>query len=301
MVGTRTERTAARGHPPAVGGGVDDALLDQPLDQFLDVVRVAVGGADHQVDQGRRHVVGPLQDLGDQAPRVVVRERVELQPGVHRTALPPGRPLLQQGRAGPWRGRAAGRRRAPGPGLRASPCSRSRPSAGPPAAPPPAPARRAGRAAAGPARSPPPQRLRIEWSATALRPSSPTANPSQVATVSGAPSSASSCRAAGPSPRRHFWRTRSGASVARMPRRSANMLRSRAFGTFSVDGEARPRSTQTSVGSRASHVSMSCTSRDLPTPASPSTVTIRRARSLHDGGEGVLELAQMAARGRWCG
>ena len=65
-----------------------------------------------------------------------------------------------------------------------------------------------------------------------------------------------------------------------MPSRSANTLRSSVFGTFSVDGDARPRSTQTSVGRRASHVSTSCTSRDLPTPASPMTVTIRRARSL---------------------
>ena len=38
---------------------------------------------------------------------------------------------------------------------------------------------------------------------------------------------------------------------------------------------------------------MSWTSRDLPTPASPITVTIRRARSLTDGGEGVLEPAQL--------
>ena len=127
---------------------------------------------------------------------------------------------------------------------------------------------------------------------TASRPSSPMANPSQAATVSGEPSVGSSVPSSCAQPSRQRRRTLSGESLARMPSRSAKTLRSSAFGTFSVDGEARPRSTQTSVGSRASHVSTSCTQPGLADPGLPDDGDDPPRTLADDGGEGVLELPQ---------
>ena len=128
---------------------------------------------------------------------------------------------------------------------------------------------------------------------TALRPSSPTAKPSQVATVSGAPSAASCEPSSRAQPSRHFSRTRSGASVARMPRRSANTLRSSAFGTFSVDGEARPRSTQT-LRRQAGQPGVDVVHQPRLADAGLAEHGDDPPGALaDDGGVGVLELAQV--------
>ncbi len=265
-------------HPPGIGAGVDHALLDEPFDQFLDVEGVAVGGLDDHLDEPCGHPVRPMEDVGDQRTGVGLREGAEVEPAVHRAAaLRPGGPLLEQGGA---RGRQHEQRAAPGrlrQRLEAVQAGGVRPVQvleqdddrrpfGQPVqqaqhqpAPPPSQRLRIGarrprpgrpRRGRSPARSPPSRRRR--------RCSPP-------------------LRAAPPSPRSTGGAPARGRRWCGCRRRSAKTLRSSPLAMSWVAGEARPRSTQTSVGSRASHVSTSWTSRDLPTPASPSTVTIRRA------------------------
>ncbi len=74
-------------------------------------------------------------------------------------------------------------------------------------------------------------------------------------------------------------RTTDGGSLSWTPKRVAIMSRSRAPARFWSDCAARPRNHQTSSLRSPSHRSKSSSSRDLPTPASPTIVTTLHRRS----------------------
>ena len=237
--------------PPAVGGGVDDALLDEPLDQLLDVERVAVGGADDQLAPAR-----PARRRPAAGSRATRRRRVVLassgasrQPGVHRRG-----PRPRTAAAPAASGRAVARTSSgppPGRAGQAPPASRGwrrRPSAGPRAGRPRAPARPAGPAAAAPGALPR-RRSASRVGGADGRPARPRRartrarwppSPARASGLSAPPSSSSQ-----PSTQRR--RTRSGSSVARMPSRSAKTLRSRPFGHV-LGGRRRPAAQHPHVG-----------------------------------------------------
>ena len=131
------------------------------------------------------------------------------------------------------------------------------------------------------------------WCRTARRPSSPTVNPSQVATVSGAPSAASSLPSSWAQPSRHFWRTRSGASVARMPSRSANTLRSRRV-RHVLGGRRGPPAQHPDVGRQPGQPGVDVVHQPgLADAGLAQHGDDPPGAFADDGGEGVLELAQL--------
>ena len=238
----------------------------------------------------------------DQRPRVLLAERLRAGARVCTGALrAPVRPLLEQDRP---RGRehqqraGAGRR---GELLAASRGWPSPPSAGPPAGRRPAPARRAARAAGAPGRSPGGAAPRGRSCRRPSRPSSSSANPSQVATVSARPPvlcSPSSSYQPPPSagaPGR-------GRRSPRIRSRSAKMLRSRPLAHV-LRGRRRPAAQHPHLGGQ---------------PGQPGLDVVHQPRLAHAGladdrhdpaaplrrrppREGVLQLRPAPARGRPCG
>jgi hypothetical protein len=85
--------------PPDLAPGLDGALVDQHLDQFFHVERVALGPARHQLAQGRRNLRQLLQQLVGELAAEVLAERRQVDPLVLCRA-DPFRPALEQGRPG---------------------------------------------------------------------------------------------------------------------------------------------------------------------------------------------------------
>jgi hypothetical protein len=73
---------------PARAFRADDSLFDEPLEQLLDVERVALGAAHHELDQLGRNVVGALEDLRDELCALALRHRLEPDPPVVRDPSP---------------------------------------------------------------------------------------------------------------------------------------------------------------------------------------------------------------------
>ena len=68
--------------PPSVRTvGVDDPVVDQHLDEFLDVERVALRALHDDVDEVGRHLVGLLQDLDDERASLTVGQRAQRDTG----------------------------------------------------------------------------------------------------------------------------------------------------------------------------------------------------------------------------
>ena len=246
---------------PAPPGLAQRALLDQHPDVLVGVERVAAG----HLDQRAEHVGGEGRlaeqvrvERGDAG---VAQRR---QGDGHRAgdrrppSSGPGRPAP----AGRCRAAAAARRGRPRRAARRSAASRRRPSAGP---------RRPARWAGG-------RPARAGTAAT------PTRSPRPAASVPGRPTSgrsASTSRSGSPgptsSPTRGGEPLRAAArrgSVSRMPASALTMSASAANVTFSPNGGQRPvRQVSGSSTSRSACRYSSRTSRLLPMPARPKTVT----------------------------
>ena len=80
VVGTCAASSLSRQHVPALGLDFDDAVVDQHLDQFFHVERVAFGAVGDQRAQRRRDVVEALQQrLGELLADLLV-ERLQVEP-----------------------------------------------------------------------------------------------------------------------------------------------------------------------------------------------------------------------------
>jgi hypothetical protein len=86
-------------HLPDVGFGGDHVGLDEPVDQLLDVERVALRRHHDQVAERLGDVVGTLEDLVEQPPRVAPRQRTQGQQRVEVEALAPVGMRFEQRRA----------------------------------------------------------------------------------------------------------------------------------------------------------------------------------------------------------
>ena len=84
-------------HPPVRFGADDDAGVEQPGHQLLDVERVALRGVHHEGGQRVGELGHPAEELRDQLATLPPRERAERQPHVVGEPLAPPWPGLQQG------------------------------------------------------------------------------------------------------------------------------------------------------------------------------------------------------------
>ena len=91
---------ARRVHLPRFRARDDAPLVNQHLDQFFGVERVAFRAAHHQVAQGGRHLGHPLQDLGHELPAGAPGERQQVEPRMGLVPLAPLRAALVEWGAG---------------------------------------------------------------------------------------------------------------------------------------------------------------------------------------------------------
>ena len=83
-------------HGPSIRPPHEHAAGDEPRDELLEVVRVALGSADHELDQRLGHVVGLGQELFQQGAAATSGQRLEHQARVVGQALTPSRPPFEQ-------------------------------------------------------------------------------------------------------------------------------------------------------------------------------------------------------------
>ena len=141
--GTATVRTSSSTTNQCGSAADDDAGVDQPADQLLDVERVALGAVDDEAHQVVGEVLDVAQDLPHQFAALPSRERVEREPHVVGQSFAPPGVGPPAARAGSWPPPAPWTRRGPERRRRAIAACPRRPSAGPRGASPPVPGGRA--------------------------------------------------------------------------------------------------------------------------------------------------------------
>ena len=279
---------------PPVAVRDDDAGLDEPGDELLDVEGIAVGCRDDEIGQGARDVVHPLQDLADQQPAVTSRERRQVEADVMVAALTPVWAALEQ--RGPRRGDDEHRALAQVAVRLVHPVERA--VVGPVQVLEEDDHRvlggkdleALGRVGDGLV----PQLLRVVTHAVGRSAGlSPRSKPNHRAMTPALRTPSGPGPKTRLKPAAHFSRTTSGPSLSWISSRLTITSRSRAFGRFSPDGDARPRNHHTDSGISASQRSSSPSRRDLPTPASPTMVITFQRPSSDDLEEPVLQLPEL--------
>ena len=278
--GTATVLHQLVDHPPVRFAADDDAGVDQPGDQLLDVERVALGAVDHQVDQRVGQARTRLQDLRDQLAALPARRAARsasrtwwASPSPHR-----GRVSSSDGRAvattstcaslqqrGRRRRASAGcpRRPSAGPraGSRTGACSAERAEVLGPAPRCPGRAAPAGPRAARRCR-------RRRRSRARRRPERRCVDP-RLGPERGGEALGEAARAR---------RSRGVVDLDAEPG-GEHVAQQRVDARSGWTGRRGPRNHHTVSGRSASQASKSKSSRDLPTPASPITVTTRQRDS----------------------